>query len=131
MAIYRGHEMRRSECPCWGDPARLSGADDILPHLRAGGWSAVADLSKFFYNFPYPPADRAFFGCVHPGAGESLCYYGLPMGSGSSPGWRVGMATSHTCDGSGAGGSLPEPSPTMDGGSTSAENEGSLVRASV
>ena len=69
-----------------GDPVHLSGVDDILPHLCAGGWSAVADLSKFFYNFPTHPQDRPFLGCIHPGTGEILCYFGLPMGSGSSPG---------------------------------------------
>jgi len=68
------------------DPVHLPRSDDILPRMYTGGWTAVADLSKFFYNFPTHPDDRLFLGCIHPTTGEHLCYFGLPMGSGSSPG---------------------------------------------
>ena len=76
------------------DPVHLSRVDDILPQLHTGGWSAVADLSKFFYNFPTHPLDRPYLGCVHPGTGEILCYFGLPMGSASSPGLAGRYGTS-------------------------------------
>jgi len=68
------------------DPVHLPRPDDILTRMYTGGWSAVADASKFFHNFPTHPVDRPFLGCIHPTSGEQLCYFGLPMGSSSSPG---------------------------------------------
>ncbi len=45
------------------DPVHLSRVDVICtPRLYTGGWLAVVDASKFFYNFPTLPADQAFFG---------------------------------------------------------------------
>lgn len=67
------------------DPVHLSRPEDILHRMYTGGYSAVVDASKFFYNFPTLPADRPYLGCIHPKTGEYLYYLGLPMGSASSP----------------------------------------------
>jgi len=68
------------------DPVHLPRPEDILPRMYTGGHTAVIDASKFFYNFPTAPDDRLFLGCIHPRTGQQLCYFGLPMGSASSPG---------------------------------------------
>jgi hypothetical protein len=71
---------------CMGkDPVYLSRADDILPRLYTGGWSAVADASKHFHNFKTLPAERHLLGCTHPGNGTEWIYAGLPMGTTNSP----------------------------------------------
>jgi hypothetical protein len=58
---------------------------DILPSLYTGGYSAVADASKHFYNFPTKAEERQYLGCVHPKTHQQLWYAGLPMGSANSP----------------------------------------------
>ncbi len=47
-------DMKRggqNEC-CSLDPIYLPTSEDILPHLYTGGWSSVADASKYFHNYP-------------------------------------------------------------------------------
>ena len=58
---------------------------DILPHLYTGGWSAIADASKYFHNYSTLPSERDQIGIIHPVTGEHLWYVGLPMGSVNSP----------------------------------------------
>ena len=62
--------------------------------MYTGGYSAVVDLSKFFYNFPTHQEDRPYLGILHPGTHELLAYYGLAMGAGNSPAiaCRLGLA---------------------------------------
>jgi hypothetical protein len=67
------------------DPVFLIRSDDVLPHLYPGGYSAVADASKFFHNFQTKPEERKYLGCIHPLSGLFLVYAGLPMGGGNSP----------------------------------------------
>ena len=67
------------------DPVFLMGSDAILPRLYTGGWSAMADASKMFYQFPTRPDERKYMGCECPLTGEMNVYAGLPMGSGNSP----------------------------------------------
>ena len=66
----------------------------ILDSLYSGGYSAVVDASKFFYQFPTYPQDRTHLGIVHPVTGVVYAYHGLPMGSSNSPALagRYGMA---------------------------------------
>ena len=68
------------------DPVYLNRPLHILEQMYSGGFSAVVDASKFFYQFPVRPEDQLAFGVVHPLTGEHYAYTGLPMGSGSSPG---------------------------------------------
>jgi hypothetical protein len=67
------------------DPTFLVQSDDILPHLYPGGWTAIADASKYFHNFKTHPEEHLFLGCIHPVTNKHLVYLGLPMGSASSP----------------------------------------------
>jgi hypothetical protein len=57
----------------------------IVDQLYRGGFSAVADASKFFYNFPTKPKERKYLGCIHQRRPEHLVYAGIPMGAGNSP----------------------------------------------
>jgi hypothetical protein len=74
----------QSHC-CGKDPVSLVQCDDILPHLYQNGWSAVADASKHFHNFPTSPEERKVLRCIHPVTGERLVWRGLPMGAENSP----------------------------------------------
>jgi hypothetical protein len=76
------------------DPTFLVRSDDILPHLYPGGWTAVADASKYFHNFQTHPDERLYLGCIHPITNEELVYVGLPMGSASSPSIACRMGNS-------------------------------------
>jgi hypothetical protein len=76
------------------DPVFLFQHDSILSQLYAGGYTAVADASKFFYQFPTRPQERKYLGVLHPIAGAVYEYWGLPMGSGSSPGIAGRMGAS-------------------------------------
>ena len=67
------------------DPVYLVQKQTILPQLYAGGYSAIADASKQFHNFPTLPEERKYLGCIHPMTGERLVWVGLPMGSSNSP----------------------------------------------
>jgi hypothetical protein len=76
------------------DPVFLPRLLNILGEMYEGGWSAVVDASKFFYQFGTHPDDRPFLGIKHPRTGQLLAYLGLPMGAGNSPalGNRYGLA---------------------------------------
>lgn len=69
-----------------GDPVVLPRASHIVDEFYHGGYSAVYDMSKFFYNFPTRAEDRPYLGLIHPKTADILAYYGLPMGGGNSPG---------------------------------------------
>jgi hypothetical protein len=76
------------------DPTFLVRSDDILPHLYPGGWTSVADASKYFHNYKTHPEEHLLLGCIHPVTGEHLVYLGLPMGSASSPSIACRMGNS-------------------------------------
>lgn len=67
------------------DPVYLPRVGTILPHLYNGGWSAVIDASKFFYQFQTVVIERKYLGLIHPTTGAIYRYRGLPMGSANSP----------------------------------------------
>jgi hypothetical protein len=67
------------------DPVYLAQKRSILAMMYAGGWSAVADVSKQFHNFATKSEERKYLGCIHPITGAQLVYCGLLMGSASSP----------------------------------------------
>jgi hypothetical protein len=67
------------------DPVYLPPAEHILDQMYTDGWSAVLNLSKYFYNFSTHPDDRPYLGTLHPILQILLEYWGLPMGSGNSP----------------------------------------------
>jgi hypothetical protein len=78
--------LRGGQNDCIGsDPVFLPRVTHILDSLYEGGYSAVVDASKFFYQFPTFPPDRVHLGIKHPITGEVLVYHGLPMGSRNSP----------------------------------------------
>jgi hypothetical protein len=80
-------DMKRGgQNACIGkDPVYLTQKRTILAQLYTKGWSAVADASKQFHNFPTLPEERKYLGCIHPITGANLVYCGLPMGSANSP----------------------------------------------
>ena len=71
------------------DPVFMPRVSHILDQMYEGGFTAVVDASKFFYQFRTHPDDRPFLGILHPLTGELLEYLGLPMGSGSSPSYAT------------------------------------------
>ena len=77
-----------------GDPVYLNRPLHILEQMYSGGYTAVADASKFFYQFPTHPDDQRYLGLIHPVTGKWYVWKGCPMGSGSSPGLagRYGLA---------------------------------------
>lgn len=76
------------------DPVFLPRPINILPLLYEGGFSAVVDASKFFYQFKTHPDDQPYLGVVHPRTHDLYVYTGLPMGGGNSPALagRYGLA---------------------------------------
>jgi hypothetical protein len=49
------------------DPASVfPKSSSILDGIYTGGWSAVIDASKFFYQFPMRKEERKYLGCIHP-----------------------------------------------------------------
>jgi hypothetical protein len=74
----------QNEC-IGGDPVFLPRISHILDQMYTGGYSAVVDASKYFYQFPTHPDDRPFLGLRHPRSGILLEYAGLPMGGANSP----------------------------------------------
>ena len=52
-----------------------------------GGYSAMVDASKFFYQFPTThPDDRPYLGLLHPVTKEIYACLGLlPMGAANTP----------------------------------------------
>jgi hypothetical protein len=67
------------------DPVFLNRTSHILDQLYDGGYSAVVDASKYFYQFKTRPEDRKYLGVQHPrNLDEFLVYAGLPMSAGNS-----------------------------------------------
>lgn len=90
-----GDALRGGQNSCVGqDPVFLPRIAHILDSMYEGGYSAVIDLSKFFYNFPTHREDRPYLGLIHPVTQVLLTYYGLMMGAGNSPAiaCRMGLA---------------------------------------
>jgi hypothetical protein len=83
----------QNECIA-GDPVFLPRISHILEQMYSGGYSAVVDASKYFYQFPTHPDDRPHLGLKHPITGVLLEYAGLPMGGANSPAiaCRYGLA---------------------------------------
>ena len=78
--------LRGGQNMCIGtDPTILPRANDILQELYHGGFSAVVDMSKYFYQFRTREEERKWLGTIHPISGIIYEYAGLPMGSGNSP----------------------------------------------
>jgi hypothetical protein len=67
------------------DPTVFPRIDVILSQLHSGGFSAVVDCSKFFYQFRTRPEERKYLGVVHPISQICYRYVGMPMGSSASP----------------------------------------------
>jgi hypothetical protein len=68
------------------DPTVFPKSGVILDQLYTCGYSAVADASKFFYNFPTRKEDQPYRGCIDPSDNVThYVYKGLPMGAGNSP----------------------------------------------
>jgi hypothetical protein len=77
---------RGGQNACTGqDPTFLVQSQDILTLLYAGGWTAIADISKYFHNFKTLPGKRKYLGCIHPITGAHYVYCGLTMGGSNSP----------------------------------------------
>ena len=70
---------------CASEPIYLPQHQDILPHMYAGGWTAIADMSKYFHNYLTLMAERDLIGVIHPITGQHLWWKGLPMGACNSP----------------------------------------------
>ena len=77
-----------------GGPVYLNRPRHILHQMYKGGWSAVVDASKFFYQFRTHDRDREYLGLTHPGTGQLLWWNSLPMGATASPGYagKFGLA---------------------------------------
>jgi hypothetical protein len=87
--------LRGGQNMCIGnDPVILPRIAHILDLMYEGGYSAVVDASKFFYQFPTHPDDQKYLGLLHPVTDTLYAYKGLPMGAGTSPGLacRYGLA---------------------------------------
>ena len=76
------------------DPCFMPRVNHILDEMYEGGYSAVVDLSKYFYNLPTHEEDRPHLGLMHPITEVLYAYCGQPMGSGNAPsvGCKVGLA---------------------------------------
>ena len=68
------------------DPVYLNRPLHILERMYSGGYTAVADGSKFFHQFSVHPFDQKYLGVLHPTTNKWYVWAGCPMGSGSSPG---------------------------------------------
>jgi hypothetical protein len=55
----------QNEC-CARDPVYLNRPGHILERLYEGGYTAVVDASKFFYQFLTRKEDQRYLGIVHP-----------------------------------------------------------------
>jgi hypothetical protein len=87
--------LRGGQNMCIGnDPVILPRISHLLDLMYEGGYSAVVDASKFFYQFPTHPDDQRYLGLLHPVTKTLYAYKGLPMGAGTSPGLacRYGLA---------------------------------------
>jgi hypothetical protein len=87
--------LRGGQNMCIGnDPVILPRISHIIDLMYEGGYSAVVDASKFFYQFPTHPNDQKYLGLLHPITNILYAYKGLPMGASPSPGLacRYGLA---------------------------------------
>ena len=66
-------------------PVYLPQAHILLHQMYSGGWTAVVDASKMFYQFPTVVTERRYLGLIHPVTGKVYRYKGLPMGTAQSP----------------------------------------------
>jgi hypothetical protein len=66
------------------DPVILPRISHILDQMYAGGFSAVVDASKYFYQFATHHGDQPFLGLKNPITQVFLEYAGLPMGGANS-----------------------------------------------
>ncbi len=82
--IADGKSGGQNAC-CISDPCMMTAPDHILPFLYRGGFSAVADFSKYFHCFKTQIGEYMYFGLIHPVTGEVLYYARLPMGTCNSP----------------------------------------------
>jgi hypothetical protein len=79
--------LRGGQNMCIGnDPVILPRISHIVDLMYEGGFSAVVDASKFFYQFPTHPEDQKYLGMLHPVTNVLYAYKGLPMGAATSPG---------------------------------------------
>jgi hypothetical protein len=74
----------QNEC-IGNDPTVFPKSGHILRSMYSGGYSAVVDASKFFYQFTTKPEEHQYMGVVHPITGKHYHYRGLPTGSANSP----------------------------------------------
>ena len=59
--------LRGGQNACIGaDPVILPRISHIIDQMYEGGYSAVADASKFFWNFTTHPEDQPYLGILHP-----------------------------------------------------------------
>ena len=58
------------------DPVFLPRVSHILPQLYTGGYSAVVDALKFFYQFSTRKEERKYLGTIHPITGTIYEYCG-------------------------------------------------------
>ncbi len=70
---------------CISDPCLMTAPDHILPYMYRDGYTAVADMSKYFHCFTTVMGEWIYFGLIHPRTGEVLYYKRLPMGTCNSP----------------------------------------------
>ena len=59
------HRGGQNEC-MGNDPVFLPRTAHILDQMYTGGFSAMVDASKFFYQFPTHPEDRPYLELLHP-----------------------------------------------------------------
>ena len=57
---------------CSSEPIYLPSHQDILPRMYAGGWTAIADMSKYFHNYLTLLEERDLIGVIHPVTGQHL-----------------------------------------------------------
>ena len=79
--MLRGGQNRTAA----NEPVYLNRPLHILEQMHAGGWTAVIDASKFFYQFRTRPEDYPYLGVVHPVTDELYYWASLPMGGANSP----------------------------------------------
>ena len=61
------------------DPVFLPRVNHILEEMYIIGYSAVMEMSKYFYNIPSHSEDNLFLGRLHLIAGALYTYFGLPV----------------------------------------------------
>jgi hypothetical protein len=87
--------LRGGQNACVGsDPVFLPRVPHIVTQLFTGGFSAVVDASKLFYQFCVHPDNQPYLGLLHPLSGLLYAYQGCPMGAGNCPAvaGRCGLA---------------------------------------